>query len=133
MMGMAKSNKITTGTIKPVNNEVITIPFGKTLTDYIILFEMTDESFSNFKNAGLTSGIKGIAFICKYKFCGTSPSNHTLQSRYNFATGNTDGAASQYPSLYNDRIELNSRDITNASALVLYNGYEYNYMIIELE
>lgn len=133
MAQMVNSNRITNGFVKPVDNQTVIVPFGKALTDYIIIFEMTETSLNNFKEAGLSSGNKTIAFLCKYKLCGELITNHTLALRYNFSTGAiTNGEALQYPVLNNDHFQISSRDITNASALVLYNGYEYKYTVIDL-
>ena len=93
---------------------------------------MTEESYADFVDEELTSGQKTIALICKYRFCGEIVNNHTLAVKHNFATGVVVGSASQYPTLYNDHFEMDVRDITSASALILYSGYTYKYTLIDM-
>ena len=134
MSQMAQGVKVITGKVTPTANQTVTIPFGETLSDYIFLIEMTADSFANFKMEQIT-GSKMISCVSKYKFCGEdiSATSHSLVGRYNFGTLAVTGSAQQYPILYADRFEINSRPSDNASAVVLYNDYEYEYTLIKLK
>ena len=134
MMQMASGSGVQfiTGTISPEETGTITVSFGKTINNYIVLIEMTNASITTLENAGITSN-KTYTFIGMKDFkqiADAQPTSQSLAVRYNGSSANT--AAVSTITMYDDRFTIPVADITSSSANVLWSGYTYNYTIIPI-
>ena len=118
----------------PGAGETYTLNFGKTFGKYLFFIEMTDDSKSTLLNTGITSArafyVEGIypkrsvnnveandAFIYR-----VAPSTGVISSTYNGAIVSNRGSTS---------LTLTTGSTSNTN--VFFNGYSYNYYIVEIK
>lgn len=137
MMGMASGGSIISGTFYADSIGSYTINFGKTLSRYIVYFEMTKESKETLVS-NWTSGNRSFGFL-KLKWDGCDDFNSTgywsYTARYSGTTAPTLGTGtngSEFIAMNDDNMVISVNSFSSGTNYV-YVGYTYNYMIIPIE
>ena len=136
MAQMASGADFVKGTFTTDASSPFTLSFGKTFSKYLYYIEMTDESKAALHNSGQTSAkmYACLGIYPKNKFNGNDyPYNAYASYRVNPSTDemslSTSSAASDIDessiTLYNNAL--------SGGANALYQGYSYNYYIVEIK
>lgn len=133
MMAMAKGGTNTiSGVITPETTDTISVAFGRTLTKYLILLEMTDESIANLINSGYTN-YKPYLMVGIYgetKVNDLTPVNRVMYFRYNGSV--VASALSNILSTASDGFTISVTN-QNAATYQLQVGYQYKYLVVPIE
>lgn len=136
MQRMSQGIEIIRGSITPDTTPNCTISIGKTLTKYMYLIELTDDSKTALLSSGISSN-RTYAMIGMYPpaTIGTyAQSNMYATYRVNPSSGAISVAtANAANNTSGSQIEIGSGEPASAGANYLMKGYTYNYTIIPLE
>ena len=138
MMGviaqMAKGANFIKGTFTaPSGASSYTLNFGKTFNKYIYLVEMTEESKTALVNSGITA-IRAFAWVGIWpnvSINNVAYASNSLYARYNPSTNETSGGVMSASSYSNSSITFAVSNLT--SITTLFEGYSYNYYIVEVD
>lgn len=111
--------------------------FGKTFSKYFYIIEMTDES----KTALLDTGINNIKVFCTFGVHPlrsvnnvTATSSNRVNCRLNPRTGEVSMSINGNPVTATDSQSITCNyGAINLSAYYLFNGYSYNYYVVEIK
>lgn len=114
------------------------VPFGKSFSKYLFFIEMTPESKTKLLNESTITSNRYYALIGMYPYPtvsnGTTYPNATMAYRIIPSTGESTSPANTsaiVTRLDSTSITFLARGISNAA--VVYQGYSYNYYIVEIK
>ena len=137
MAQMAKGAEIIKGTftaVKEAGNQ-FTLNIGKTLTEYLYLFRMTDTSYATLMSSGQTAArmYECVGHYPKYEHEQTPGTGNAFVSyRVNPSNGEFSSIASEAGSLTGSSITIPCNTYGNG-ANILYADHNYEYLIVSLE
>lgn len=115
-------------------NSDYTINFGKSLSGYLFLIEMTDDSKLSLQNSGLTANriYSWVGIYPLRSIANGDNAYNLLVSRYIPSTAAISGSYANVFTCDADSISMPIRSISN-TVNGIYPGYEYNYYIVEIK
>ena len=134
MAQMARSNAIK-GTITPESAGTIDINFGKTLSKYLFLVEMTETSKAALLATGLNE-VKAYEAIGMYPNPGIGSYDPTacyFTYRVNPSTGVCTSSNYNTTASYADKLTFNTCALSTNYSNYLYVGCTYNYTIVPID
>ena len=133
--GMAGGADYVSGTFTVPNSVTsYTLDFGKTFSKYLYLVEMTDESKTALKNSDIDAA-RAFGYVGIYPNLSINNVDYTSNSmyaRYKPTTNSVSGGNLSASSYTNSSITFPVNSVAT-SITPLYNGYSYNYFIVEIK